>query len=74
MKVVLVTHGKVNPEGHNGISRVVYHTTKYLRKKGVDCEILSVVELEENYIALCTEEIIQIYCYNKDEIIDIRFI
>ena len=34
-----------------------------------DCEILSVVELEENYIALCTEEIIQIYYYNEDEII-----
>lgn len=34
-----------------------------------DDEILSVVELEENYIALCTEEIIKIYHYNEDEII-----
>jgi len=34
-----------------------------------DNEILSVVELEENYIALCTEEIITIYHYNEDEII-----
>ena len=34
-----------------------------------ESEILSVVELEENYIALCTEEIIKIYYYNEAAII-----
>ncbi len=44
MRVVLVTHGKVNPQGHNGISRVVYHLNKYEKQIGIQSEIWSVVD------------------------------
>lgn len=44
MRVILITHGKVNPNGHNGISRVVYFLNKYEKKIGIQSEIWSVVD------------------------------
>ncbi len=44
MRVILVTHGKVNPQGHNGISRVVYYLNKYEKQIGIQSEIWSVVD------------------------------
>ena len=44
MRVILVTHGKVNPQGHNGISRVVYNLNKYEKQIGIQSEIWSVVD------------------------------
>ena len=44
MRVILITHGKVNPNGHNGISRVVYNLNKYEKQTGIDSEIWSVVD------------------------------
>lgn len=43
-KVVLFTHGKVNPYEESGMSRVVYYRAKYLKQLGIDVEILSVYE------------------------------
>ena len=65
MKVVLVTHGKVNPEGHNGISRVVYHTTKYLKRNGIDCEIWSVVDGVQNETLLNRGEGVNVRCFPR---------
>lgn len=44
MRVILITHGKVNPNGHNGISRVVYNLNKYGKQAGIQSEIWSVVD------------------------------
>lgn len=41
MKVCLVTHGRVNPDGENGVTRTVYNLNKYLNKKGVEARIFS---------------------------------
>lgn len=40
MKVIQVTHGRVNPDGDNGITRTVYSINKYMPKH-VDNEIIS---------------------------------
>ena len=65
MKVILVTHGKVNPKGHNGISRVVYYTTKYLRKNGVDCEIWSVVDGIDKETIINRGEGVNVRCFPR---------
>jgi len=42
MKICLITHGRVNPDGENGVTRTVYNLNKYLNEKeGVSCEIFS---------------------------------
>lgn len=65
MKVVLVTHGKVNPKGHNGISRVVYYTTKYLRKNDIDCEIWSVVDGIDKETIINRGEGVNVRCFPR---------
>ena len=44
MKVIHIVHGKANPEGHNGISRVVYHLNKQEKLLGLDSQIWAVVD------------------------------
>lgn len=61
MRVILVTHGKVNPKGHNGISRVVYNLNKYEKKYGIQSEIWSVVD------GIKKEEL-----YERDECVSVR--
>ena len=41
MKVCHITHGRVNPDGENGITRTVYSLNKYLNENGVFSEIYS---------------------------------
>lgn len=44
MRVVHIVHGKVNPAGPNGISRVVYHLNKNEKAQGVQSEIWAVTD------------------------------
>jgi poly(glycerol-phosphate) alpha-glucosyltransferase len=41
MKICHITHGRVNPDGENGITRTVYNLNKYLNNNGVESKILS---------------------------------
>jgi glycosyltransferase involved in cell wall biosynthesis len=41
MKICHITHGRVNPNGVNGITRTVYSLNKYLNENGVKSEIYS---------------------------------
>jgi len=41
MKICHITHGRVNPDGENGITRTVYSLNKYLNKHGVTSAIYS---------------------------------
>lgn len=41
MKICHITHGRVNPDGENGITRTVYSLNKYLNANGVVSEIYS---------------------------------
>ena len=47
MKICQITHGRVNPDGENGITRTVYSLNKYLNKRGVTCEIFSFNDNQE---------------------------
>ncbi|MFI3314338.1 MAG: glycosyltransferase [Rikenellaceae bacterium] len=44
MRVVHIVHGKVNPNGENGVSRVVYFLNKYQKLLGVQSEIWAFVD------------------------------
>ncbi len=41
MKICHITHGRVNPDGENGITRTVYSLNKYLNANGVTSAIYS---------------------------------
>ncbi|MBA3025027.1 MAG: glycosyltransferase family 4 protein [Sulfurimonas sp.] len=41
MKICHITHGRVNPDGENGITRTVYSLNKYLNANGVESSIYS---------------------------------
>lgn len=65
MKVILVTHGKVNPKGHNGISRVVYGLNKYGKLAGIDCEIWSVVDGVKAETDFVRDEYVNVKCFPR---------
>ena len=53
MKICQITHGRVNPDGENGITRTVYSLNKILNKNGVESEIYSFNDKQtevENFI------------------------
>lgn len=41
MKICHITHGRVNPDGENGITRTVYNLNKYLNLNGISSSIYS---------------------------------
>ena len=41
MKICQITHGRVNPDGENGITRTVYNLNKYLNLNGISSSIYS---------------------------------
>lgn len=44
MRIIHIVHGKVNPNGANGISRVVYFLNKYQKSQGFNSEIWAFVD------------------------------
>ena len=65
MRVILITHGKVNPTGHNGISRVVYGLNKYSKQYGILSEIWSVVDgvkCETDYVR---DDYVTVKCFPR---------
>lgn len=65
MRVILVTHGKVNPNGHNGISRVVYNLNKYEKQIGIQSEIWSVVDGIKEETTIKREDGVQVECFPR---------
>jgi len=41
MKIALITHGRVNPDGNNGVARTVYNLNLFLNQAGIETEILA---------------------------------
>lgn len=65
MRVILITHGKVNPNGHNGISRVVYNLNRYSKLEGIESEIWSVVDgIKEEYL-FERDEFVKVRCFPR---------
>lgn len=65
MRVILITHGKVNPTGHNGISRVVYGLNKYSKQNGIDSEIWSVVDGVKTEMDYKRDEYVTVKCFPR---------
>lgn len=65
MRVILVTHGKVNPNGHNGISRVVYNLNKYEKQAGIQSEIWSVVDGIKEEMTIDRGNGVQVKCFPR---------
>lgn len=65
MRVILITHGKVNPDGHNGISRVVYGLNKYSKEYGIKSEIWSVVDGVKEETDYVRDSFVTIKCFPR---------
>ena len=65
MRVILITHGKVNPNGHNGISRVVYNLNRYSKLVGIKSEIWSVVDGIKEEFLFERDESVKIRCFPR---------
>lgn len=65
MRVILITHGKVNPQGHNGISRVVYGLAKYGKSVEIDYEIWSVVDGIKKETDFVRDEYVKVKCFPR---------
>ncbi len=60
-----MTHGKVNPNGHNGISRVVFNLNKYQKSIGINSEIWSVVDGVKTRNTYKREQGVEIECFPR---------
>lgn len=65
MRVILITHGKVNPTGHNGISRVVYGLNKYAKQNGINSEIWSVVDGVKKETEYIRDQYVTVKCFPR---------
>lgn len=77
MRIIHIVHGKANPEGHNGISLVVYNMNKYERIAGINSEIWALVDGTKKHYTHRRDEYVSIECYprvsvpfGRNEIID----
>ena len=80
MRIIHIVHGKANPSGHNGISRVVYHLNKNERKLGVNSEIWAVVDNVDKHFTFKRDKYVSVECFPRvripfgsNEIIDRLF-
>lgn len=65
MKIIHIVHGKVNPTGHNGISRVVYHLNKQEKLQGVDSEIWALVDDAKSHYTHKRDEFVNVECFPR---------
>lgn len=65
MRVIHIVHGKANPNGHNGISRVVYHLNKQERALGVESEIWAVVDDAKTHYTHRRDEFVTVECFPR---------
>lgn len=65
MRVIHIVHGRVNPNGHNGISRVVYHLNKQEKALGVDSEIWAVVDDARTHYTHRRDEHVTVECFPR---------
>jgi poly(glycerol-phosphate) alpha-glucosyltransferase len=65
MRIVHIVHGKANPTGHNGISRVVYHLNKQEKLQGVDSEIWALVDDAKSHYTHKRDEFVTVECFPR---------
>lgn len=65
MRIIHIVHGKANPTGHNGISRVVYHLNKQEKLQGVDSEIWALVDDAKTHYTHTRDEFVTLECFPR---------
>ena len=65
MRVIHILHGKANPKGHNGISRVVYHLNRHERAHGIESEIWAVVDDTRAHYTKRRDEYVTVECFPR---------
>lgn len=65
MKIIHIVHGKANPDGHNGISLVVYNMNKYEKLKGIDSQIWAIVDGTKSHYSHNRDEFVSIECFPR---------
>lgn len=65
MRIIHIVHGKANPNGHNGISRVVYHLNREERLQGLNSEIWAVVDDAEKHYTHHRDEAVRVECFPR---------
>lgn len=65
MRVIHIVHGKANPHGHNGISRVVYHLNRQEKALGIDSEIWAVVDDARSHYTHRRDEHVTVECFPR---------
>lgn len=65
MRVIHIVHGKANPNGHNGISRVVYHFNREERAQGIESEIWGLVDGIDTHYSHKRDDHVTVECYPR---------
>ena len=65
MKIIHIVHGKANPTGHNGISRVVYHLNKQEKLQGVDSGVWALVDDAKGHYTHKRDEFVTVECFPR---------
>lgn len=65
MKIIHLVHGKANPAGHNGISRVVYHLNKQEKLQGVDSQIWALIDDAKSHYTKRRDEFVSVECFPR---------
>ncbi len=65
MRVIHIVHGRANPAGHNGISRVVYHLNKHEKALGLNSEIWAVTDDAKSHYTHKRDKYVTIECFPR---------
>ena len=65
MKIIHIVHGRANPNGHNGISLVVYNMNKYEKLKGVDSQIWAIEDGTKSHYTYGRDEYVTVECFPR---------
>lgn len=64
-RIIHIVHGKANPTGHNGISRVVYHLNKQEKLQGLESEIWALVDGAKTHYTQKRDEFVSVECFPR---------
>ena len=65
MNIVHIVHGKANPNGHNGISRVVYFLNKHEKLLGHNSQIWAVVDGQKRHETFKRDEYVSVEMFPR---------
>lgn len=65
MNIIHITHGKANPNSHNGISRVVYYLNKHEKINGCNSQIWAIVDNTKNHYTYKRDDFVTVECFPR---------